>query len=84
MLLTCTLASSDDNDLKMTRILGFMQNLKMMWNFPFDGTVASGDDIHSQVQGNEQVSTLFDFCINPSHEGTLAESYTRGGFMQKQ
>ena len=37
---------------------------------PFDGTFASGDDIHSQLQGNEWVSTLFNFCIKPSHEGT--------------
>ena len=27
--------------------------------------------------------TLLDFCINPSHEVTLAETYTREGFMQK-
>ena len=27
---------------------GFMQNLKMMWNFPFDSPSASGDYIHSQ------------------------------------
>ena len=29
------------------------------------------DDIHSQLQENEWVSTLFDFCINPSHKGNL-------------
>ena len=42
------------------------------------------DDIHSQLQENEWVSTLFDFCINLSIKGTLAETYTRGRFMQKQ
>ena len=52
-----------------------MQNSKMMWNSPFDGTTASGNDIQTFI--------LLDFCINPSHEVTLAETYTREGFMQK-
>ena len=41
------------------------------------------DDIHSQLEGNDWVSTLFDFCMNPSHEGTIVKTYTREGFMQK-
>ena len=31
------------------------------------------DDIHSQLQGNELAFTLFDFCINPSHEDKCKE-----------
>ena len=39
---------------------GFMQNSNMMWNSPFEGTPASGIDIHN-------VNTLSDFCMNPSY-----------------
>ena len=31
------------------------------------------DDIHNQLQGNELAFTLFDFCINPSHEDKCKE-----------
>ena len=36
----------------------------MMWNFPFD-CISTSNDIHT----HEQKCPLFDFCINPSHEG---------------
>jgi len=29
-----------------------MQNCNMMWNLSFDGTSASSEDIHSQLQRN--------------------------------
>ena len=36
------------------------------------------DDIHSQLQGNEQAFILFDFCINPSHEDSVKSVYYEG------
>ena len=62
---------------------GFMQKQQMICNLLLH-IVWCSNDIHSQLQENEWVSTLFNFCINPSHKGTLAETYTREGFMQKQ
>ena len=36
------------------------------------------------IANYKAVSTLFDFCINPSHEGNHSQDlYTREGFMQK-
>ena len=43
--------------------------------------VVCSDDIHSQLQGNEQAFTLFDFCINVSHEDSVQIVYNEG-FMQ--
>ena len=40
------------------------------------------DDIHSQLQRIDYVSTLFDFCINPSYEDSVKAVYYEG-FMQK-
>ena len=36
------------------------------------------NDIHSQLQGNEQAFTLFDFWINPSHEDSIRIVYYEG------
>ena len=35
-------------------------------------TPANSDEIHSELQGNIEVYTLFDSCINPSHEDRVA------------
>ena len=48
-----------------------------------DGTAASSDDIHSQLQTNHWVSTLFDFCINPSHEGNHSQDLYQGRIYAK-
>ena len=39
-----------------------------------DSTPANSDEIQSQLQRNDYVSTLFDFCINPSHEDSVKDS----------
>ena len=59
---------------------GFMQKQQMIRNLPLHIVVCS-NDIHSQLQGNEQAFTLFDFCINPSHEDSIQIVYYEG-FMQ--
>ena len=59
---------------------GFMQKQQMIWNLPFYCGVCS-NDIHSQLQRNEQAFSLFDFCINPSHEDSVQIVYYKG-FMQ--
>ena len=41
------------------------------------------NDIHSQLQENEWVSTLFDFCINPSHKGNLSRDLYQGRIYAK-
>ena len=58
-----------------------MQKQKMIGNLPLHNCVVCSNDIHSQLQENEWVSTLFDFCINPSHEDGVQIVYYEG-FMQ--
>ena len=41
------------------------------------------DDIHSQLERNDWVSTLFDFCINPSHEGNHSQDLYKGRIYAK-
>ena len=43
--------------------------------------VVCSNNIHSQLQGNEQAFTLFEFFINPSHEDSVQIVYYEG-FMQ--
>ena len=40
--------------------------------------VVCSDDIHSQLESNDWVCTLFDFCINPSHEGNHNQDLYQG------
>ena len=51
-----------------------MQKQQMIGNLLLH-IVGCSNDIHSQLQGNEWVSTLFDFCINPSHEDSVQIVY---------
>ena len=39
------------------------------------------NDIHNKLQGTKPAFTVFDFCINPSHEDNVNSLYYEG-FMQ--
>ena len=55
---------------------GFMQKSQMIWNLPIHIVcMVCSVDIHSQLERNDWVSTLFDFCINPSLEDSVKAVY---------
>ena len=54
---------------------GFMQKQSNDMELTPSYCVACSNDIHSQLQGNEQAFSLFDFCINPSHEDRVQIVY---------
>ena len=54
---------------------GFMQKSQMIYELTHSYCVVCSVDIHSQLERNDWVSTLFDFCINPSLEDSVKAVY---------